>query len=251
MGMIIAEVWHCEISTKKPMAKILVIDDEQDICEIVQFNLKKAGYACEVTYSAEDAWRRIQQGERYDLLLLDVMMGDMSGFDLAENLRNACGSGMVCEVPIIFMTALGSEDDIVRGLELGADDYMAKPISMREMVARVQAVLKRRRTSIALPQKSKVDIAYGELHLYNDLKHATLAGQTVSLTRMEYELLAYMLTHPNVVYSREQILANVWPDDGLVLERTVDVTMARLRKKIGPYREQLKAKVGYGYYFEA
>lgn len=241
------------------MAKILVIDDEQDICEIVQFNLERAGYECEVAYSAEEALKKIQASRtdvrgaeasgQYDLLLLDVMMGEMSGFELAERLKGA--------IPIIFMTALGNEDDIVRGLELGADDYMPKPISMREMVARVQAVLRRtaaikdEANGEGAAEVAKADIAYGELHLYNGMKRATLAGQTVSLTRMEYELLAYMLAHPNVVYSREQILANVWPDDGLVLERTVDVTMARLRKKIGPYREQLKAKVGYGYYFEA
>lgn len=228
------------------MARILVIDDEQDICEITQFNLERAGYNCEVAYSAEEALNRIQRGEHYDLLLLDVMMGEMSGFDLAKRLNGT--------IPIIFMTALGNEDDIVRGLELGADDYMPKPISMREMVARVQAVLRRMAAGEAEKEgtmAASADIMYGELHLYNDLKRATLAGQSVSLTRMEYELLAYMLTHPNVVYSREQILSNVWPDDGLVLERTVDVTMARLRKKIGPYREQLKAKVGYGYYFEA
>lgn len=228
------------------MAKILVVDDERDICEIVQFNINKEGHACDVAYSAEEALAKLQSCT-YDLLLLDVMMGQMSGFELATELRAA---PRTASVPIIFMTALGSEDDIVRGLELGADDYMCKPISMREMTARVQAVLRRSAATPTLNEDAPADIVFGDLHLYNSLKRATLEGRAISLTRMEYELLAYMLTHPNVVYSREQILTNVWPDDGLVLERTVDVTIARLRKKIGPYRDCLKAKVGYGYYFE-
>lgn len=231
--------------------KILVVDDEQDICEILQYNLDTEGYEVETANSAEEALRLIAISVP-DLILLDVMMGDMSGFQMARKLKE---DNSTAQIPIIFTTALDDEDNIVKGLNIGADDYIAKPLSIKEVKARVKAVLRRRAPTLS-PQVSEIkvgqsnEVAYQELVLNTESKTATLAGNDLALTKLEFELLSLLLQHPGKVFGRNDLLERCWPRDVFVLDRTVDVNITRLRKKIGPYGKQIKTRVGYGYCFE-
>lgn len=231
--------------------KILVVDDEQDICEILQYNLDTEGYEVETANSAEEALRLIAISVP-DLILLDVMMGDMSGFQMARKLKE---DNSTAQIPIIFTTALDDEDNIVKGLNIGADDYIAKPLSIKEVKARVKAVLRRRAPTLS-PQVSEIkvgqsnEVAYQELVLNTESKTATLAGNNLALTKLEFELLSLLLQHPGKVFGRNDLLERCWPRDVFVLDRTVDVNITRLRKKIGPYGKQIKTRVGYGYCFE-
>jgi DNA-binding response OmpR family regulator len=227
--------------------RILVVDDEQDICEILQYNLETEGYEVVTANSAEEALGLPLQ--EFGLILLDVMMGEMSGFQMARRLKDNTATA---QIPIIFITALDSEDNLVKGLNIGADDYIAKPLSMKEVKARVRAVLRRssqpqlQQTIITTDNK----ICYEGITLDHNAKTATLDGQNLSLTKLEYELLSLLLQHPGKVFSREDLLKYCWPQDVLVLDRTVDVNITRLRKKIGRYGKHIKTRVGYGYYFE-
>jgi len=227
--------------------KILVVDDEQDICEILQYNLETEGFEVVIANSAEEALDLSLQ--EFALILLDVMMGEMSGFQMARRLKDNTASA---QIPIIFITALDSEDNLVKGLNIGADDYIAKPLSMKEVKARVRAVLRRssqpqlQQTIITTESK----ICYESITLDYNAKTATIDGQSLSLTKLEYELLSLLLKHPGKVFSREDLLKYCWPQDVLVLDRTVDVNITRLRKKIGRYGKQIKTRVGYGYCFE-
>ena len=227
--------------------RILVVDDEQDICEILQYNLETEGYEIVTANSAEEALGLPLQ--EFGLILLDVMMGEMSGFQMARRLKDNTATA---QIPIIFITALDSEDNLVKGLNIGADDYIAKPLSMKEVKARVRAVLRRssqpqlQQTIITTDNK----ICYEGITLDHNAKTATLDGQNLSLTKLEYELLSLLLQHPGKVFSREDLLKYCWPQDVLVLDRTVDVNITRLRKKIGRYGKHIKTRVGYGYCFE-
>lgn len=227
--------------------RILVVDDEQDICEILQYNLETEGYEVVTANSAEEALGLPLQ--EFGLILLDVMMGEMSGFQMARRLKDNTATA---QIPIIFITALDSEDNLVRGLNIGADDYIAKPLSMKEVKARVRAVLRR----LSQPQLQQTiittdnKICYEGITLDHNAKTATLDGQNLSLTKLEYELLSLLLQHPGKVFSREDLLKYCWPQDVLVLDRTVDVNITRLRKKIGRYGKHIKTRVGYGYCFE-
>ena len=213
---------------------ILVVDDEPDIREILVFNLEQEGYRCLQASCGQEALC-MAKDEHVDLVLLDIMMPNMSGLEVAEVWQKEENSPA-----LIFLTAL----------ELGADDYIHKPFSLKQVLARVAAVIRRHSSVDVTIEPSGKSIVYEDLVLYDSMKTATLFGNLISLTRMEYELLVFMLQHPGKIYSRAEILRYVWPNDGLVLERTVDVTVNRLRKKIGTYREHLKAKTGYGYYWE-
>ena len=227
--------------------KILVVDDEQDICEILQYNLETEGYEVVTANSSEEALGLSLQ--EFGLILLDVMMGEMSGFQMARRLKDNTATA---QIPIIFITALDSEDNLVKGLNIGADDYIAKPLSMKEVKARVRAVLRRssqpqlQQTIITTDNK----ICYEGITLDHNAKTATLDGQNLSLTKLEYELLSLLLQHPGKVFSREDLLKYCWPQDVLVLDRTVDVNITRLRKKIGRYGKHIKTRIGYGYCFE-
>ena len=223
---------------------ILVVDDEPDIREILVFNLEQEGYRCLQADCGHEALRMVKS-EHVDLALLDIMMPNMSGLEVAEVWQKEGNSPA-----LIFLTALGEEADVLRGFELGADDYIQKPFSLKQVLARVAAVIRRHTYVEVNSEPAEKTIVYEDLVLHDSMKTATLCGTPVSLTRMEYELLVFLLQHPGKIYSRADILRYVWPDDGLVLERTVDVTVNRLRKKIGIYREHLKAKTGYGYYWE-
>lgn len=230
--------------------RILIVDDEQDICEILQYNLETEGYEVVTANSAEEALELPLH--EFSLILLDVMMGEMSGFQMARRLKD---SPATAQIPIIFITALDSEDHLVKGLNIGADDYIAKPLSMKEVKARVRAVL--RRTTQASSQQGGTStaasdnrIGYEGIVLDLNTKTVTLDGEELICTKLEFELLSFFLRHPGTVYSREDLLKYCWPQDVLVLDRTVDVSITRLRKKIGRYGKQIKTRVGYGYYFE-
>lgn len=221
--------------------KILVVDDEQDLCEILQYNLETEGYEVTTANSAEEAMALPLQ--EYSLVLLDVMMGETSGFQMARSMK---ANPETAGIPIIFITALEGEDNLVKGLNIGADDYIAKPLSMKEVKARVKAVLRR---SAPAPADTAT-VAYEGITLDLNAKTVKLDGQTLMCTRLEFELLSFFLQHPNRVYSREDLLKHCWPQDVHVLDRTVDVNITRLRKKIGRYGRQIKTRVGYGYCFE-
>ena len=225
--------------------RILIVDDEQDLCEILQYNLKAAGYEADVAYSAEEAHEKIvncklSNSKCFDLLLLDVMMPGQSGFELAQRLK---ADEQTSRIPIIFITAKDTEDDTLQGFGLGADDYVTKPFSVREVVARVNAVLRRNQPQTKLLQ-------YEGLVVDQSSKTVTIDDAAVELTRTEFDLLALLLSHRGQVFSRQELLDKVWPDDVIVTERTVDVNITRLRKKLGSYASCILTRQGFGYFFE-
>ena len=223
--------------------QILIVDDEQDLCEILQFNLNAAGYGTDVAFSAEEA---IGKGiEQYDLLLLDVMMPGLSGFELAQRLKT---DEKTAHIPIIFITAKDAEDDTLQGFGLGADDYVTKPFSVREVVARVNAVLRRRPTPSPSPREGRMTC--DGLVVDTISKTVTIDDARVELTRTEFDMLALLLDHRGQVFSRQELLDRVWPDDVIVTERTVDVNITRLRKKLGGYASCILTRQGFGYFFK-
>lgn len=217
-------------------ARILVVDDEEDISAILKFNLSKEGYEVVTANSAEEALTL--DIASFDLLLLDVMMGGMSGFELTGKLKTDPKTG---GVPVIFITARDTEDDAVEGLDLGADDYISKPFSIREVVSRVKAVLRR---TAAIPDAST------GIFIDDEKKVVTVDGAAVALTRIEYEIFKLLFTNKGKVFPREDILSKVWPDDVIVTDRTVDVNITRLRKKIGEYGNRIVSRHGFGYLYE-
>lgn len=221
--------------------KILVVDDEADICNILKFNLDKAGYETATALSAEDALMRGIIG--YDLVLLDVMMEGISGFQMAQMMKKNPESA---KIPIIFITAKDTEEDTLKGFELGADDYIAKPFSVREVVSRVNAVLRRVGTASSDPSR----LSYKTLTLDMNGKKALVDGNDVELTKTEFEVLRILVSDIGHVFTRDEILGKVWPDDVVVLGRTVDVNITRLRKKLGKYGNNISTRHGYGYCFE-
>ena len=224
--------------------KILVVDDEQDICEILQYNLETEGFEVVTANSAEEALQLPLH--EFSLILLDVMMGEMSGFQMARRLKD---SPATAQIPIIFITALDGEDNLVKGLNIGADDYIAKPLSMKEVKARVRAVLRRTLNMEYGHVIQDNRICYESITLDLNAKTVTLDGEELICTKLEFELLSFFLQHRGRVFSREDLLKYCWPQDVLVLDRTVDVNITRLRKKIGRYGQQIKTRVGYGYCF--
>ena len=221
--------------------KILIVDDEEDLCEILQFNLEGEGFDTEVAHSAEEALTKDLRS--FDLILLDVMMGEMSGFKLAKKLRSEKG----LSTPIIFITAKTAEDDLLTGFSLGGDDYISKPFSVKEVIVRVKAVLKR-----APGQKvqSEASIQVDELKLSFKKRKLYIGKKEVELTKKEFEILALLLRNEGAVFSREEILRRVWDDHIVVSDRTTDVHITRLRKKLGTYGKYLRNKPGYGYVYE-
>lgn len=223
--------------------RILVVDDEEDLCEILKFNLENEGYGVDTANSAEEALR--MDLSQYHLLLLDVMMGEISGFRMANMLKKDKDTA---HIPIIFITAKDSENDTITGFNLGADDYISKPFSIREVMVRVKAVL--RRTATPLPVKEEEVLEYKGLTLNIPQKKVSIDGTEVPLTKKEFEILMLFLQNKGRVFSREDILAKVWNDEVYVLDRTIDVNITRLRKKIGEYGKRIVTRLGYGYCFE-
>ena len=223
--------------------KILVVDDEDDLCEILKFNLETEGYQVTTANSAEDALKL--DIASFDLLLLDVMMGGMSGFAMAKQLK---ANPSTASVPIIFLTARDTENDTVTGFNLGADDYISKPFSLREVLVRVRAVL--RRTSEHQGSEPAV-LRYQGLEMNLDKKTVSIDGADVPFTKTEFELLHLLLEEKGRVFSRQELIDKVWPKYVLVLDRTVDVNITRLRKKIGRFAKCIVTRLGFGYYFDA
>lgn len=236
--------------------RILVVDDEEDLCEILQFNLELEGYKVDVAHSAEEALRlRLSD---YALVLLDVMMGEISGFKMAKMMRE---DEQLKRVPIIFVTARDAENDLVTGFNLGADDYISKPFSIKEVMLRVKAVM--RRTAVVAPKDKEVIsfaklnrreenmVGYEGIIMNLESKTVVVDGRDIAFTKREFELLKLFVENPNKVFSREEILKLVWHDDVCVLDRTVDVNITRVRKKIGQYGANLVSRQGYGYSFKS
>ena len=221
--------------------KILVVDDEQNLCEILAYNLRNDGYEVTEANSAEEALELPLAA--FDLMLLDVMMGGMSGFDLAHRLKT---EEKTAHIPIIFLTAKDTEQDMLHGFGLGADDYIAKPFRIMEVLARVKAVLNR---STHSTQVSPETLRYDHLVLNLNPKTVSVDGEEVAFTKTEFELLRLLLEHKGRVFSRQELIDHVWPSDVMVLDRTVDVNITRMRKKIGRYAPCISTRLGYGYYF--
>lgn len=221
--------------------RILVVDDEEDICAILKYNLENAGFIVDTVLSAESALEKPVSS--YHLLLLDVMLTGMSGFELAEKLKSVPETS---EIPIIFVTAKDTEDDTISGFNLGADDYISKPFSVKEVISRVKAVLRRSGSSLS---ESNV-LVFRTLKLDIDKKFVIVDDEEISLTKIEFEILHLLLSNIGMVFSREDILSRVWLDDVLVLDRTVDVNITRLRKKIRQYGDNIVTRHGFGYCFK-
>ena len=228
----------------KQNQRILVVDDEQDLLEILKFNLETEGYEVATASSAEEALQ--MDIASFDLLLLDVMMGGMSGFAMARKLKD---NPTTANVPIIFLTARDTENDTVTGFNLGADDYISKPFSLREVMVRVRAVL--RRTANNVEEGEPPVLSYQGIVMNLDKKTVSIEGEDVPFTKTEFELLHLLLNERGRVFSRQELIERIWPKDVLVLDRTVDVNITRLRKKIGPFAKCIVTRLGFGYYFDA
>jgi len=243
-------IYICTMEKKR----ILVDDDEEDLCEILRYNLTSAGYLTDVAYSAEDAFALLKTG--YDLLLLDIIMGGISGIKLAELIRNEYKN----DVPIIFITARDSVEDKLKGFGAGADDYIPKPFSVKELLARVHAVLLRSKekkgettpsSSFADTSVEKTEIIHrGDMVINLQTKGVEISGKVVKLTKKEFEILSRLALNPGKIFSRGDILDAVWNNESYVLDRTVDVHIARLRKKLGEMGSAIVNRSGYGYCFE-
>lgn len=221
--------------------RILIVDDEEDLCEILQYNLSNEGYQTDIAHSAEEALKKPLSS--FDLLLLDVMMGTMSGFKFADKVRKE----FKLEIPVIFLTAKDTENDILTGFSLGADDYISKPFSVNELTARVRAVLKRAHSE---KLENKTIIKYNGIDLDTVRKRLIINDERIELTKKEYEILKVLLENQGKVFSREDLLMRIWGQDVIVTERTVDVNITRLRNKLGQYGSSLRNKTGFGYFFE-
>lgn len=222
--------------------RILVVDDEEDLCEILKFNLEMEGYLVDTANSAEEALKL--DLTKYNVLLLDVMMGEISGFRMASMLKK---NKETANIPIIFITAKDTENDTLTGFNLGADDYISKPFSLREVIARVKAVI--RRTS-SVQSNEPEQLNYKGLTVDILKKKVMIDNEEIALTKKEFEILLLLLHNQGRVFSREDILAKVWQDEVYVLDRTIDVNITRLRKKIGNYGKYIVTRLGYGYCFE-
>jgi two-component system alkaline phosphatase synthesis response regulator PhoP len=222
--------------------RILVVEDEEDLNEILQFNLESEGYLVDTSFSAEEALKR--DLTRYDLMILDVMMGKISGFSLAQRIRKE----MRLEVPIIFLTARDTENDLLTGFNLGGDDYITKPFSIRALQARIKAVLKRIKTTPAEVIPTSLNI--GGIVIDYETKRLNIRDKKIELTRKEFEIISLLAKSPGRIFSREEILRRIWESDVIVIDRTVDVNMTRLRRKMEEYGSYIRNKPGFGYYFE-
>jgi len=221
---------------------ILVVEDEEDLNEILQFNLESEGYLVDTAFSAEGALKK--DLSIYHLILLDVMMGKISGYSLAQKIRKE----LHLDVPIIFLTARDTENDLLTGFNLGADDYITKPFSIRELQARVKVVLKRYKM-VPVDETTNL-LAIGEIILDKEIKRLLIGDRKIELTRKEYEMILLLAKSPGKIFSREEILRRIWESDVIVTDRTIDVNITRLRKKMEEYGNYIRNKPGFGYYFD-
>jgi len=226
--------------------RILIVDDEETLCEVLKLNLENEGYDVDIAFSAEQALN--YNLTSYSLILLDIMMGEISGIKMAKMLKNDIATA---DIPIIFCTARDTEDDMVMGLNLGADDYIIKPYTVRNVIARVKSVMRRASShNIAVKSNDNTKVLQVEgLKLDLEFKRCMVDGEEIKLARKEYELLVYLVSHRGKICSREQILSHVWSNEVVVLDRTIDVNITRLRSKIGVYGSYIVTRSGFGYGF--
>lgn len=232
--------------TDNSKTRILVVDDEDDLCEILKFNLETEGYSVDTASSGEEALA-MDIGS-YRLILLDVMMGGMSGFAVARQLRS---NPATARIPIIFLTAKGTENDKITGFNLGADDYIPKPFSIREVLLRIRAVLRRTAQQGEAVADEPHELRFKGLVVDLDKKVVSIDGHEVPFTKTELGILCELLAHPGRVFSRHDLIRHIWPTDVLVSDRTVDVNITRVRRKLGPYAGYLTTRLGFGYFFDA
>ena len=223
--------------------RILVIDDEETLCEALRFSLESEGYKVDVAYSAEEALAL--DLSVYALILLDIMMGEISGTQFARIIKS---NPVTQNIPIIFCTAKDTEDDMIKGLDLGADDYIMKPYSLKAVSARVRTVL-RRVDNICNDKSDNHKIVFQGLSVIPNRKLCIVEGEEVKLPKKEFEILQMLLSHRGHIFSREELLKNIWPDEVVVLDRVVDVNITRIRQKIGKYGKNIVTRSGYGYGF--
>ena len=233
------------MATKEHPHHILVVDDEETLCEALRFNLEAEGYEVSVAYSAEEALAL--DFRTFDLILLDIMMGAGSGTRLARMIKSDPATS---NIPIIFCTARDDIEDMVAGLDLGADDYITKPYSLRNVLARVKAVLRRTTGDSTTTSHASHILECCGLRVDTDSKQCTVDGKDVAMPRKEFEILATLMTDPGHIFSREELLAKVWPEQVVVVDRVVDVHITRLRAKIAPYGKHIITRAGYGYGFK-
>ena len=222
---------------------ILIVDDEAELCEILKFNFENEGYCVDTAGLADEALRLLKQ-RSYHLIILDMMLGGMSGLKMVELIRKE----WKIETPIVFLTDRDSECDMLTGFNVGADDYISKPFSIKEVVARVKAVMKRTENIVSPSEADTIKIE--NMTINSKTKQVYIDNQTISLTKTEFEILRYFVKNAGKILSRENILNEIWQNT-FVLERTVDVHITRLRKKLGNYGQWIKNRQGYGYCFEA
>lgn len=227
--------------------RILIVDDEETLCEVVRLNLENEGYEVDIALSAEQALT--MDLKKYSLILLDIMMGEISGIKMAKILKSNVETA---DIPIIFCTAKDTEDDMIMGLNIGADDYIMKPYTIRNLIARVKSVL--RRTSNIHKDNSLQEnqniLKVNGLQLDLEFKKCTVEGKEVKLAKKEFELLTFLIKHRGKICSREELLSSVWSNEVIVLDRTIDVNITRLRSKIGKYGSYIVTRSGYGYGFK-
>lgn len=224
--------------------KILIVDDDVSICEILEFNLKSEGYIVEIAHSAEEALEQLTPD--FNLILLDIMMGGMSGYKMAEKVKASKN-----RTPIIFLTAKDTENDMLTGFSVGADDYISKPFSIKEVLARIKAVLARTSQG-SKPKTSNPQILELNDFIINfDTKQLSIKGNKINLTKTEFDILLKLIENPNRVFSRQEIMDSIWGDEVYITERTVDVHITRLRKKLGDYASVITNRSGFGYRFHS
>lgn len=221
---------------------ILIVDDDKNICEILEFNLKSEGYAVELAYSAEEALEKLN--ENTQLILLDVMMQGMSGYKMLDQIRTNGN-----QTPVIFLTAKDTENDMLTGFSVGADDYISKPFSVKEVIARIKAVLKRAKSNSVMEKKPF--LIFNDLQIDTENKEVSIKNKMINLTKTEFEILKKLAESPNRFFSRDEIIESIWGDEVFVTERTVDVHITRLRKKMGEYGQVISNKIGFGYKFDS
>lgn len=234
--------------------KILVIDDEEAVCEIMKFNLEREGYEVDTAYSAEEALD-MDNLDSYSLFIVDIMMGELSGFDFANRIHNVTATE---DIPMLFCSALSDEDCVVKGLNIGADDYITKPFNIGEVLARVRAILRRsnnmqKRSAQDFVEQESIyepDVVFRNLRIDRNNKECFLNNEPITLTRTEFDILFFFLTHRNKIYSREEIIKHVWGDDVVVTNRTIDTNITRLRKKLGECEKYVVTRQGFGYGFK-
>lgn len=229
------------METKK---KILVVDDEEALCDGLGFNLEEEGYQVDMAYSAEEALALNLAA--YDLILLDIMMGEISGTQLARIMKS---NPATASVPIIFCTAKDTEEDMISGLDLGADDYIMKPYSLNAVLARIRTVLRRTAASVALAKTDSDLVSYKGLVLSAKNRTCTVDGKEVKMPKKEFEILLKLISNRGQVFTRTDLLNEIWPDEVVVLDRVVDVNITRIRQKIGIYGRNIVTRSGYGYGF--